>query len=296
MFDILVVPLDGSEPAEAALAIAELIPSQRVRLLTVEFDAQVPMLGDAPAWEVWRAEREREGQTYLERMAEPLRRQGRAVETIFEFGDPADLIVGVAADADLIVMGSHGRGGADRVLFGSVADRVARHATCLTLIVRGGERPAVAPPLSRLVVPLDGSLFAERALPTATALAAVLGLPIHLVRVFDFDALRATVQAGIHAATAYAQSQEAIRRQGEEYLATQAQRLRNRDLTATSELRIGPPAAELLEAVRTGDLIVLTTHGRGGIRRWLLGSVAEKLVRLAPAPVLLVRPEQVTNG
>lgn len=289
MFDLILVPLDGSEPAEAALALAGLIPSRRVRLLTVEPDTTGPMLASAPEWEAWRTGREREGQAVLERAAEPLRRQGRAVETAVEFGDPADRIVDAAADADLIVIGSHGRGGGGRVLFGSVADRVARYATAPTLIVRGGERPAAAPPLTRLVVPLDGSPFAEGALPLAAALADILGLPIHLVQVVDSDVRRAAVQAGISAATADARSQAAVRRQAEEYLAAEAQRLRNRDLAATSEVRTGPAAAELVDAIRPGDLVVLTTRGRGGVKRWLLGSTAETLVRLAPAPVLLVR-------
>jgi len=291
MFDLILVPLDGSEPAEAARAVAELIPSRRVRLLTVEPDTKGPMLVSAPEWEAWRTGREREGQTSLERAAEPLRRQGRAVETAVAFGDAADRIILAAADADLIVMGSHGRGGGGRVLYGSVADRVVRHATVPTLIVRGGERPAAAPPLSRLVVPLDGSPLAERALPVAASLANDLGLPIHLVRVVDFAMVKATVQAGVRAATASAQAQEAVRHEAEDYLAAQALQLRNRDLAATSEVRTGAPAAELLDAIRPGDLVVLTTHGRGGLRRWLLGSMAEKLVRLASTPVLLMRPE-----
>lgn len=296
MFDFILVPLDGSEPAEAALAVAELIPSRRVLLLTVEPDTKGPMLVSAPEWEAWRTGREREGQTYLERAAEPLRRQGRAIVTAVEFGDPANRIVLAAAAADLIVMGSHGRGGGGRVLYGSVADRVARHAPRPTLIVRGGERPATAPPLSRLVVPLDGSPLAEHALPVAGSLASDLGLPVHLVRVVDLDLVRATVPAGIRAATASVRSHEAVRREAGEYLAAQTQQLRNRDLAATTEVRTGAPAAELLDAIRPGDLVVLTTHGRGGLRRWLLGSMAEKLVRLATAPVLLVRPEQVAAG
>ena len=291
MFDLILIPLDGSEPAEAALAVAGLIPSRRVRLLTVEPDTTGPMLASAPEWEAWRTGREREAQAVLQRAAEPLRRQGRSVGTAVEFGDPADRIVDAAADADadLIVIGSHGRGGGGRVLFGSVADRVARHAAAPTLIVRGGERPAAALPLTRLVVPLDGSPLAEGALPLAAALADALGLPIHLVRVVDSDGRRAAVQAGIPAAMADARSQEAVRRHAEEYLAAEAQRLRNRDLAATSEVRTGPPAAELLDAIRPGDLVVLITHGRGGVKRWLLGSAAETLVRRAPAPVLLVR-------
>jgi nucleotide-binding universal stress UspA family protein len=289
MFDLIVVPLDGSAAAEAALAYAELIPSRRVRLLSVEPDAAPPLAVEEPVWGAWRSHREREVRAFLERAAEPLRRQGRVVETVVAFGDPAGEIVAAATPADLIVMGSHGRGAGDRLRFGSVADRVARHAAAPTLVVRGGARPAAAPPLERLVGPLDGSPLAERALPVAAALAGDLGRPVHLIRVVDVDALRAAVQAGTHAAAAYARSQEVVCRQAEEYLAAQAQHLRDRDLAATTELRTGPPAAELLAAIQPGDLVVLTTHGRGGLRRWLLGSVAEKLVRLAAAPVLLMR-------
>ena len=83
-------------------------------------------------------------------------------------------------------------------------------------------------------------------------------------------------------------SQEEIQRFAEEYLAEQAQQLRNRDLTATAEVLTGSPAVTLLDAIRPDDLVVMTTHGRGGVRRWLLGSVADKLVRAAAAPVLLV--------
>ena len=289
MFDLILVPLDGSAAAQAALTIAELIPSRRVRLLRVEPDSASPLTVEEPAWEAWRTHREREVQAFLERAAGPLRRQGRPVETAVAFGDPAGEIVAAATAADLIVMGSHGRGAGDRLRFGSVADRVARHAAAPTLVVRGGERLAAAPPLTRLVVPLDGSPLAERALPVAAALAGDLGLPVHLVRVVDVDALRAAVQVGIHAAAANARSQAVVCRRAEEYLAAQAQRLRDRDLPATSDVRTGPPAAELLAAIRPGDLVVLTTHGRGGLQRWLLGSVADKLVRLAAAPVLLVR-------
>jgi len=296
VYQRILVPLDGSDAAEAALALAALIPSRHVRLLTVEPDTKGPMLASAPDREAWNAGQEREGLALLNRAARPLRRRGRSVDTVFAFGDPADRIVRAAAAVDLIVMGSHGRGSGGRFFHGSVADRVARHATAPTMIVRGGEHPTAAPPLTRLVVPLDGSPLAERALPTAAGLADALGLPIHLVRVVDFDPLRATVQAGGQAAAASAEAQESPRHQAEEYLAVETRRLRDRDLTTTSEVSTGPLTAALLDAIRPGDLVVLTTHGRGGIRRWLLGSTAEKLVRLASAPVLLVRAEQASDG
>jgi nucleotide-binding universal stress UspA family protein len=159
-----------------------------------------------------------------------------------------------------------------------------------TLVVRGGERPVVVVPLARVLVPLDGSPSAEAALPVAAELADLIGLPLSLIRVVESDAVRATVQAGPAAATAAVRRTADEKLQAEVAIASDVQRLRNRDLAATSEVRTGIPAVELLAAIRPGDLVVMTTHGRGGIRRWLIGSVAEKVVRLAPAPVLLVRP------
>jgi nucleotide-binding universal stress UspA family protein len=275
----ILVPLDGSETAEVALAYVQVLPSHRVRLLAVESDrADLTAVCTAA----------RDCKTYLEAIAALLREQGRDVETMVVFGNPAEQIIALAATADLVVMGSHGHGAVERFVLGSVADQVARHAPVPTLIVRSGPEAATAVRLTRIVVPLDGSTHAEQALPVAATLAADLGVPTHLVRVLDFDALRATVQAGIHAASASMRSQEAVQRHVEEYLAEQVQELWNQDLTATAEVLTGSPAVTLLDAIRPDDLVVMTTHGRGGVRRWLLGSVADKLVRAAAAPVLLV--------
>jgi nucleotide-binding universal stress UspA family protein len=282
LFERILVPLDGSETAEAALAYVALLPSERVRLLAVESDRANLTAVCTTA---------RDCRTYLEAVAAPLREQGRAVDTVVVFGSPAEQILALAAAADLVVMGSHGHGGARRFVLGSVADEVARHAPVPVMIVRGASKSSSAPAVqvTRIVVPLDGSELAEQAVAMAAAVADDLGVPVHLMRVLDVDALRATVQAGIHAAAAYLRSQEEIQRYAEEYLAEQVQQLRNRDLTATAEVLTGSPAVTLLDAMRPDDLVVMTTHGRGGVRRMLLGSVADKLVRAAAAPVLLVR-------
>jgi nucleotide-binding universal stress UspA family protein len=290
MFKRILVPLDGSDAAEAAIAYVALLPSDRVRLLAVECDrADLSAVCTAA----------RDCKEYLEGVATPLREHGRDVDTLVTFGNPAEQILALAAAADLVVMGSHGHGGVKRFVLGSVADEVARHAPVPVMIVRGRSVSQPAVQLTRIVIPLDGSDLAEQAVPVAAAVAADLGVPVHLLRVLDVDALRATVQAGIHAAAAYMRSQEEIQRYAEEYLADQAQELRNRDLTATSEVLTGSPAVTLLDAIRPEDLVVMTTHGRGGIRRMLLGSVADKLVRAATAPVLLVRasgPEPAALG
>jgi nucleotide-binding universal stress UspA family protein len=279
MFERILVPLDGSETAEAALAYVALLPSERLRLLAVESDRSDLSAVCTAA---------RDCRSYLEAVAAPLREQGRDVDTLVAFGNPAEQILALAATADLVVMGSHGHGGVKRFVLGSIADEVARHAPVPVLVVRGGSAPPPAVQLTRIVVPLDGSELAEQAMPVAASLAADLGVPVHLMRVLDVDALRATVQAGIHAAAAYMRSHGEIQHHAEEYLAEQTQQLRNRDLALTTEVLTGSPAVTLLDAIRPVDLVVMTTHGRGGVRRWLLGSVADKLVRAAAAPVLLV--------
>jgi nucleotide-binding universal stress UspA family protein len=280
VYERILVPLDGSETAESALAYVALLPSQEVRLLAVESD-QTDLSAVCTA--------ARDCKAYLEAVATSLREHGRDVDTLVTFGNPAEQILALAGAADLVVMGSHGHGGVRRFVLGSVADEVARHAPVPVMIVRGRTVSPPAVQLTRIAVPLDGSDLAEQAVPVAAAVAADLGVPVHLLRVLDVDAVRATVQAGSHAAAAYMRSQEEIQRYAKEYLAEEAQELRNWDLTATSEVLTGSPAVTLLDAIRPDDLVVMTTHGRGGVRRMLLGSVADKLVRAAAAPVLLVR-------
>jgi nucleotide-binding universal stress UspA family protein len=130
--------------------------------------------------------------------------------------------------------------------------------------------------LRRVVVPLDGSAAAERALPLATELANTLECAIHLVTVDERDGgLRDS--AGLDDAEAY--------------LERQADKVKLAGLAASTEWLAGAPAAALLDLTAPGDLLVLTTHGRGAARRWQIGSVAEKLLRQATAPVVLVRAD-----
>ena len=288
MIKRILVPLDGSGTAEAALAYAEMLPSQLATLLQVEPNTTGLMVASTPEQEEWRSARDADVSAYLEQAGERLRKQGRVVESAVAFGDPADWIIASAGDADLIVMTTHGRGAGGRALFGSVADRVARHAPVPTLLVRGHDAAAGPPQVARVIVTLDGSALADRALPVAASVARDLGVPIHLLWVLDDDVVRASVEAGIAAAGAYAKAQDDARRQAKEDLQTRVQTLCNQDITASAQILTGSPAVALLDVITLTDLVVMTTHGRGGVRRWLLGSVADKLVREAAAPVLLV--------
>jgi nucleotide-binding universal stress UspA family protein len=141
----------------------------------------------------------------------------------------------------------------------------------------------------RIVIGLDGSEISERALRTGAQLARRLGVPLHLVRVADL----AKVHWGAtDAAEAYAELSGEMTREKEEarqYLGGIAQTLRGEGLAVTTDVRSGTAARELLEVVTPNDLLVVASHGRHGLERLLLGSVAEEVARKSPAPVLIVR-------
>ena len=280
MFESILVPLDGSPDAESALAVATRIPCRTLRLLRVQpASTELDEVRSS----------EKDNWTYLEAKAESLRRQGRKVETHVAIGEPGRQIVAYGAPSDLVVMGSEGRGATKSFVLGSVAEWVARHAMVPTLIVRCGQKPAAMSSASRVVVPVDGSTLADSALPFAETFATNVRLPVHLVRVLDFDPVRAAVRAGVGAARASSTSREGEIHLAEEHLARLAQQLRDRGFTASHELRHGRPSSELLKVVTDGDLVILTTRDRGELARWMLGSVADELIRHAPVPVVLVR-------
>jgi nucleotide-binding universal stress UspA family protein len=142
----------------------------------------------------------------------------------------------------------------------------------------------------RIVVPLDGSPLAEEALATATRMAEVTGASLHLVRVVDFTRLE---NLGPYAwALEYAGTQQVMDDEAaaaDEYLAAVRQRLGERGLNPTYEVRRGRVVRELTEVARPDDLVVMASHGRTGLARWFLGSVAEEMLRHSRVPVLLVR-------
>jgi nucleotide-binding universal stress UspA family protein len=128
----------------------------------------------------------------------------------------------------------------------------------------------------RVLVPLDGSAFAERVLPHALAIARGCGAVVHLVRVIDPDNVR-EFEADLAGENAHL------------YLDSVSSGIDPRAGAIVAKVRVGDPAQEILAEARPDDLIAMATHGRGGLERWFLGSVAEAITRHSPVPVLLVR-------
>ena len=142
----------------------------------------------------------------------------------------------------------------------------------------------------RIVVPLDGSEFAERALPEAEGLARLTGAPVHLLRVTDLSQFIWLGEFGIAMDVSDAEAETARETtDAAAYLLTIAERLAGSGLTAETEVRRGQTYRQVIAATRPGDIIVMASHGRGGVPRWFLGSVAEEVLRHATVPILMVR-------
>ena len=143
----------------------------------------------------------------------------------------------------------------------------------------------------RIVVGLDGSQVSEIALETGAELARSLGAPLRLVRVADL----AVVPWGANeAAAAYAELSEEMVREKEEatrYLESVAKPLRDAGLAVTTEVRSGFAARELAASAGPGDLLVVASHGRHGLERLVLGSVAEEVAKRSLASVLVARAD-----
>ncbi len=189
--------------------------------------------------------------------------------------------------ADLVAMTTHGRGPFSRFFLGSVADYVLRRAEVPVLLVRPTERPRgiVPEPIAdNILVPLDGSPVAEQILTPAADMASLLDARCTLVQVMEsgtdpWD--RPTGDANLTGREAQIQA----------YLEKTADSLRAGGISvATRVVRAEQPAQAILEQVGNNDVIAIATHGRGGVRRLLLGSIADKVIRGAAGPVLVYRP------
>lgn len=291
----ILVPLDGSREAEAALRFAALLPARHLVLLHVQDEDEVFV----PDWimDPEASPREQTLRARLEQLATELREGGRAVEVVFEPGDVAGQIITRGLDVDLVVMATHGRGAAGRLIFGSVADRVVRHGMTPTLLLRAGAHTEAPKLPTRIVVTLDGSEEAEAALPAAERLAQALGIPVVLLRAVGLDEVKVTLRAEreagdppfIQSPDRYERARAATVEVANRYLDERVAALREAGIDASGEVVEGSAAFSLMWAMTPEDIAVLTTHGTSGYQRWSIGSVAEKLVRQAPCPILLQR-------
>lgn len=298
MYTIL-VPLDGSERSEQALPTATRLAKstggvmQLVHVLENEAFLELAPNGSAPLFV--------DAEQYLLRIQHQLPPDVHS-NTVLTTGEPAAEIAEIASRMPhpIIVMSTHGRGAFGRMVTGSVTDQVLRNGSFPVVVVRGSS-PSIPPTMKSIVVALDGSTFAESSLPLAVDIARRSGAMLALVRVVEPVALH-SLDTYVPGASyipyeELIQLEEQILADARAYLDGTAQNIRKRGVRVVWELRTGQPASEILRMAETtsADLLVTTTHSRGGLQRLALGSVTTDLIRKGSVPVLNVPPAGDSN-
>ena len=303
MTNRILVPLDGSPLAEQAIScaapLAQGLSAEVVlfRAVWIPTDVRDSLDRSTIEMDTIMDRLEAEANDYLAGMAEQLAETGLNVRQEVRRGPAAEAILDYAAQAnvDQIVMATHGYSGIKRWTHGSVAERVLQAARLPLLLVRASkpdEAIGEPPPLAcrRILVPLDGSPVAEQILPTVTMVARALDaalvlfeVPIAHVTGWMTGEWFLAVQGVIETAEEDARA----------YLDGVAGRLEEQGIEVTTATAIGSVANCIVDYAEVNDidLVAMCTHGRTGLARWALGSVADRVLRAGSTPILLVRAQ-----
>ena len=302
MFSRILVPLDGSRFAEVATPIAvrlardtgailRFLLVHETRLSAVPLPEGAILTADQGA-----AIREAEGR-YLEDLLDRLDPPTVKATAEVVDGTAANTLAEeiTAWNADLVVMATHGRGPVTRFWLGSVTDYLVRHVSTPMLLLRPRDEadwPAADLHLKTILVPLDLSPASEAVLEPAIALASLHRAKLELVHVVE-PVVGIPPSPFPFPVPAMTEVDEQHQREGDQGLAAIAERTKARGVSTSYTLLVGSTVASaVLEHAESthADLLALATHGRGGFRRALVGSVADKIIRGTHAPVLIVRP------
>ena len=305
MYKVIMAPTDGSDTERPALEVAVALARRfgaELRLVRVETPPVVVDLHSGPGvleqTEETLLEARHAREKKLEQLASECRKLGASrVVSSLESGrvEPTLLDYVSSHGVDLIVMSSHSRGGLKRINLGSVTDYLIRNTTIPTLVVRpthaavGGDDTG---PFSHIVVPLDGSELAEQIIPHVKALTTDSGASVTLVIVLRpvTYSQKQIMQPGLpwwDDAVAEAES----------YL-NGAARLFGAGLSVASEVLTGDdvPSAIIEHCESSGaDLLAIATHGVGGLKRLMFGTIADELTRHAPTSVLVFHPRETAG-
>ncbi|WP_411967221.1 universal stress protein [Haloferax sp. YSSS75] len=278
MFDHLLFPTDGSSGADRVL--------DHVVDIATTHDATLHLLYVSPD-DPKRRPQAGDAEHFLSDAV--ARAEGSGLDTVDEIrhGEPYEEIVAYAndTDVDLVVMPTHGRTGLSRLVLGSTTERVVRGSTVPVLTVSPDADGGLSYPYERLLSPTDGSTCATTAHRLGSELAVETDADLHVLSVVDVATLAADVRGP--------QLIDALEENADRFV-------EEADAIAT-EIGVGSVTSAVEHGVSISgeirayvedhdiDLVVIGTHGRSGFDRFMLGSVAEKLLRRSPVPVLTVR-------
>jgi nucleotide-binding universal stress UspA family protein len=299
MYSRILIPLDGSKTAEKVLPYARFfsgrlkLPVELVAVIDIAAMASHIAAEKARFLDTLIEQGARSSEEYLKGVAKTF--AGVNVKCTIEKGRAEEVIIEKAAGdkGTLVTMATHGRSGLNRWLLGSVAEKVLRGTTTPVLLVRAAEEGATEgeATLKSVVVPLDGSELAESVLPAIAQLAKELKLEVLLFRAYAIP-YNAYASAEGYYAVNYEEIVSSLRDEAIEYLEKKTEAMKKLGVAEVSYLaREGFAADEIISLGRKtpDNLIAMCTHGRSGVKRWVLGSVTETVVRHSDDPVLVLR-------
>lgn len=298
MYEAILVPLDGSKTAEKVLPYA--------RYLAGKFKVPVELLAVVDVVEIAShmtsekvhfldtiiEDAVQHSTTYLRGVATTI--AGTNVRCSVEKGRAEDTIIEKAATDKtmLITMATHGRSGLNRFLLGSIAEKVLRGTVNPLLLIRAGDEKSQGEAmLKSIIVPLDGSELAEAVLPIVADMAKKLDLEVELFRTYHVPYNVYSGDEGLYAVN-YEELLAGLRDEAAEYLEKKAADLKRLGVAKVQCVtKEGLAADEIISLGRKtpDNLIAMSSHGRSGVRRWVLGSVTELVVRHSGDPVLVIR-------
>lgn len=291
MYEKILVPLDGSELAEVSLPFAEELAGRLgsevtlVHVIKSVDDPQLPM-----------------HKSYIQKIIETVKRDAKKhlekpggktikIESVILVGHPAKEILDYAdkEGIGLIIMSTHGRTGIKRWALGSVADKVVRASNQPVALIRCGGACAKLREkgiINKALVSLDGSKRSEAIIPYIEELASKLKAEVVLLHLWEPDYYTITEERLAR--------MKSSKESAEDYIGQMAAKLKQKGIVAKSDFRAldgGTEAEEILKVADeiNADIVAMSTHGRSGVGRWAMGSVAEKVIQIGSTPVLLVR-------
>jgi nucleotide-binding universal stress UspA family protein len=312
------VPLDGSPFGECALPLAlSLARRANATLQLVQvmpplgsIYTETPMFVDSSFEEELREHERASHLAYLERTLKKLHKLAPVpVQTVLLEGDIPNLLrqQALRGGASLVVMTTHARGPMGRFWLGSVADELVRKLPMPVVLVRPGERCTAfdtEPEPRNILIPLDGTPLAEQVIEPAVELGCLMDANYTLLRVIK-PVLPVTYPLEGAGLADVAQSlierterfQNQLRQEAQDYLDRVAAGLRQRGCRVVTCVDVEEkPALAILNHAQSSDLVAMSTHGRHGLSRLFLGSVADKVIRGAHLPVLVYRPVEAVKG
>lgn len=295
----ILIPLDGSEGAEGALAHGALLGEAfgaEIHLLRVLSRGANPGGGEPVDPLAWRLARAR-ASTYLSRVAKDLKEKGLQVTTGVQEGVPGEEIVETLRRGryHLVILTSHGAGNRSLMRVGGTALSVILNSGTSVLLVPGRRGPDQEPLTAyrEILAPVDGSPRGDWALGVAAAAARGTGAGLHMVHVLAPPELLTRMPESPECTALIAQVLDTNRKEAERYMREMRGRLSAPDLKvggSVEECRGGVPRSlERVARARGADLVILSAHGRGATSEWAFGGTSERLLLSGKLTVMVLQ-------